>query len=130
MRLEIQVQGLSLPVAGAALDHHGAVGIYIVQQWHRLLRVGCFRQAMAQRAVGLQHATLIIQINVQAGVRGGVCWRSRDTRRAAQESIEKPFPRVQNCRLAWAESVVGKLGTVPKPGRTRKGRTLLRLSEG
>jgi hypothetical protein len=85
---------------------------------------------MAQGAVDVQDAAKVVQIDLQTGAGGQQGRWYMDLGRAAEEAIEELFPRGQNCRLACAVSVVGRLGTVPKPGSTRNGNTLLRLLEG
>lgn len=128
--LEVEVEDLPLPVGGAAFDDYGTVGTQVVQQRYRLLRGGVFDQAMAQGAVDVQDTAKGVQVDLQAGAGGHQGWCYMNLGRAAEEAIEELFPRGQNCRLAWAVSVVGRLGTVPKPGSTRNGNTLLRFAEG
>ncbi len=70
--IEIQVEVLALPIGGAALDHHGAVGTQVVHQRFGMLLGGVFDQAMTQRTVGLQDAAEVVQVNLQTGVDGDV----------------------------------------------------------
>jgi len=80
----------------------------------------------------VQHTTFGVQMHLQThtgharslqGLQGR--WRM-----AIEQTPEQFVPGTQNCRLALAVSVAGKLGTCPIPGRFRNGMTAFNLLVG
>ncbi|MNO82179.1 hypothetical protein D3C76_734420 [compost metagenome] len=130
--VKVQVQGLSLPVRRRAFDGETAVGQQEVEQVRCLCAGGVLGKQVPQRAAQLNGTPLGIELHLQAEAVHPQCLgRLRWGRRVAVEQAPEQFvPGTQNCRLALAVRVAGRLGTRPMPGRFRNGMTALILLVG
>ncbi|MCY1240142.1 hypothetical protein D9M72_529760 [compost metagenome] len=110
--VEVQVQGLPLPVRRRAFDDEAAVGQQEVEQMRCLLAGGVLGQQVPQRTAQLNDTPLGIELHLQSETVHPRCLlRLRRGRRMAMEQAPEEFvPGTQNCRLALVVRVAGRFG--------------------